>query len=154
MVKFAFTSVVVTGVCVCGLTPGPDISHLITGCFVRCIQSQLCLKYIRYKSCIPHLYTIFYSFIGKLCLRIDVPVTNSFEVALSSCSAANCIITKCKRIRKGFFKNIIFENVYASAVSFLCISSFIVALPYGGGIFLWNPVSCQFSIVIKLIDKT
>lgn len=107
--KFAFTSVVVTGVCVCGLTPGLDISHLITGCFVRCIQSQFCLKYIRYKSCIPHLYTIFYSFIGKLCLRIDVPMTNSFEVALSSCSAANCIITKCKRIRKGFLTNIILK---------------------------------------------
>lgn len=82
-------------------------------------------------------------------------MTNSFEVALSSCSAANCIITKCKQIRKRFLITFFkFEIVYASAVSFLCVSSFIAALPYGGGIFQWNPVSCQFSVVIKLIDKT
>lgn len=101
--KFAFTSVVVTGVCVCvcGLTPGPDISHLITGCFVRCIQSQLCLKYIRYKSCIPHLYTIFYSFIGKLCLRIDQLIWSCTIFMLCSKLHNN----KMQTDKKGLFWN-------------------------------------------------
>lgn len=105
MVKFAFTSLVVTGVCVCGLTPGPDISHLITGCFVRCIQSQLCLKYIRYKSCIPHLYTIFYSFIGKLCLRIDQLIWSCTIFMLCSKLHNN----KMQTDRKGFLTNIILK---------------------------------------------
>lgn len=103
--------------CVCGLdvTPGPDISHLITGCFVRCIQSQFCLKYIRYKTCMPHLYTIFYSFIW-----IDVPMTNSFEAALSLSSTANCIITKSKQIRKRFLITFVWNCVCKCCLFFMC----------------------------------
>lgn len=123
--------------CVCGLdvTPGPDISHLITGCFVRCIQSQFCLKYIRYKTCMPHLYTIFYSFSGKLCFWIDVPMTNSFEVALSLSCTANCIITKSKQIRKRFLITFVSNCVCKCCLFFM---RFIIHC----GFAIWRRCKC------------
>lgn len=124
--------------CVCGLdvTPGPDISHLITGCFVRCIQSQFCLKYIRYKTCMPHLYTIFLFIYWEIMFLDWCPN----DQLLWSCtifisSTANCIITKSKQIRKRFLITFVSNCVCKCCLFFM---RFIIHC----GFAIWRRCKC------------